>query len=282
MIARFPGVNTTSGNVRMERVLPSCGCTDVEFSSEPILPGEETVITARLNTVQKRGWISKHLMVFLEGREEGIRLELSGNIEAPPRKHMQKEGGIFSAKCDACHYHPAKGQTGRYLYLAVCASCHGIFKDGVSAPALNPERMRELGEQELGEKLKSGKGLTVMPAFGKEHGGPLEEFQLKSLVNYLREKDLSTPPTDPNMEPLLLGQSLYEMWCAACHGSMRLGLSAPPISYEDLKHRSAEDIRKVIADGWQGHVMKPFALEQGGIFTQEQIDALILYLKSGG
>jgi mono/diheme cytochrome c family protein len=75
-----------------------------------------------------------------------------------------------------------------------------------------------------------------------------------------------------------------ELWganCASCHGINGEGVSAPALnSQEFLSSVTDEQIEGIIAGGIPGTAMPSWLNEYGGPLTDEQIAALVTYIRS--
>ena len=78
------------------------------------------------------------------------------------------------------------------------------------------------------------------------------------------------------------GHELFELTCAACHGSEGTGgATAPTLNAKEfLQFVVDEQIESLIATGVPGSQMSAYSLDFGGPFTQEQIVSLATYLRS--
>lgn len=78
------------------------------------------------------------------------------------------------------------------------------------------------------------------------------------------------------------GSELFELTCAACHGTEGTGgEDAPTLNAKEfLQFATDEQINSLTATGVPGSDMSPYSLNFGGPFTQEQIVALTTYLRS--
>lgn len=78
------------------------------------------------------------------------------------------------------------------------------------------------------------------------------------------------------------GDHLFELTCAACHGTDGGGgQDAPTLNAKEfLQFATDEQIASLTATGVPGSEMSPYSLDFGGPFTQEQITALTTYLRS--
>lgn len=87
-------------------------------------------------------------------------------------------------------------ETGRRMYLSVCAYCHGAAGDGFGLNATNlpvPPRdhtdsayMKRLSDDQLFEVIKSGGAARGKSAFMPPWAGRFSDREITSLVRYLR------------------------------------------------------------------------------------------------
>lgn len=107
-----------------------------------------------------------------------------------------------NADCAKCHSEPAKGKTdGRLLYAAVCATCHNSHHRAAQVPDLrtlphptNAEHWRKW--------IAYGRAGSMMPAFAESEGGPLNEQQINSLVDFMVKAFPSRPQGSPAQRPV--------------------------------------------------------------------------------
>jgi mono/diheme cytochrome c family protein len=77
------------------------------------------------------------------------------------------------------------------------------------------------------------------------------------------------------------GSQLWSLNCAECHGKLGEGVDAPALNSEEfLGTVTDEQIHGIIAGGIPGSEMQAWLADYGGPFTQQQIDALVAYLRS--
>jgi mono/diheme cytochrome c family protein len=77
------------------------------------------------------------------------------------------------------------------------------------------------------------------------------------------------------------GTNLWADNCAACHGPMGQGGSAPALnSKEFLSSVTDDQIHGIIAGGVPGTAMPTWLNEYGGPLTDQQIRSLVAYLRS--
>ena len=102
------------------------------------------------------------------------------------RLAMADRQAVFKGECARCHSEPAAGKSGAQLYTAVCGNCH----DSIHRAALVPD-LKALAHPTSPEHWRKwiveGKTGSMMPAFAQSAGGPLENGQIESLVQFLTE-----------------------------------------------------------------------------------------------
>jgi mono/diheme cytochrome c family protein len=77
------------------------------------------------------------------------------------------------------------------------------------------------------------------------------------------------------------GGQLWSLNCAECHGTTGQGVSAPALnSQQFLGSVSDQQIRGIIAGGVPGTPMPAWLADYGGPLTEQQIEALVVYLRS--
>jgi mono/diheme cytochrome c family protein len=127
------------------------------------------------------------------------------------------------------------------------------------------------------EVITSGGSHRSMPVWGEV----LTDEQITALVEYsLSAADGSS---------LTVGQNLYTDFCASCHGDLGEGGInpanvndiIPPISTEEyLKTRDDITLSLVISQGQPNFGMSPFGSANGGPLDEDQIDAVVAYIRS--
>jgi mono/diheme cytochrome c family protein len=81
------------------------------------------------------------------------------------------------------------------------------------------------------------------------------------------------------------GAQLYAENCAVCHGANGEGRVGATLAKNWPSIRPDLEIRATIENGIAGSPMPPWSQKNGGLFTDEQVDALVLYIlswESGG
>ncbi|MFN2189629.1 MAG: c-type cytochrome [Candidatus Promineifilaceae bacterium] len=155
---------------------------------------------------------------------------------------------------------------GKEVYEENCVRCHG---DLIPDAGTNFDETREI--------IASGGSHETMPVWGDL----LTSEQLDALVDYTLESSSGTP--------LLAGQELFSENCAGCHGDLGEGgenpalpgdVIAPISTAEYLKTRDDLTLRSIISQGQPNFGMSPFGSAFGGPLDDDQIDSLVVFLRS--
>ena len=184
-------------------VRTSCGCTAAMMESSVIEPGGNGNL--RVSFHPKGGKNTVTRTVTVSSNDPGkpdvqIRVSASpvpaAEIDAPvvpvKRTHEKRGRLSFDGGCARCHVPQKAGLSGKKLYLAACASCHGQVGQGVIlgsdiiGPALKAGGTAVRTNEGLNLTITAGTGHPWMPGFGAEYGGPLSEKQVDSLVKLIR------------------------------------------------------------------------------------------------
>lgn len=188
----FSVTNTSKEeSVKILEVRPSCGCTVADLPSTPWIlpPGAKGSFRATVDVRGRRGHFSKTMLV---ASDVGAQiLGLSVDIEDPPVRSRSENlqlaaadrQAVFHGTCYSCHVDPIGGKQGEKLFNAACSICHEANPRATMVPDLNVVREpRDAGywRKWIGE----GKEGTLMPAFHEQHGGPLSNAQVESLVEF--------------------------------------------------------------------------------------------------
>ena len=161
------------------------------------------------------------------------------------------------------------------LYAENCAVCHGLNGEGIGAtPPLNAPGLQAMPYDELYKTIARGRFETAMPAWSKEDGGPLSDYQIGELVALIESGDwketgdrvvnLGLAPlipftTDPDPalleavgslpdgETLQTAITIYAAQCVACHGADGLGTGiAPALNDPEVRQKSIEELERTI------------------------------------
>jgi mono/diheme cytochrome c family protein len=160
---------------------------------------------------------------------------------------------------------PSSTPQGQQLFSSYCTECHGDRVPAVSDVAT------------ARQAIASGGGHETMPVWGNI----LTAEQIDALVSYTLEAASGTP--------LELGQDLFAKNCSVCHGDFGEGgpnptrpddIIAPISSAEFLETRDDVTLRAIISQGQPNFGMSPFGNAYGGPLSDEEIDALVAFIRS--
>jgi len=136
-------------------------------------------------------------------------------------------------------------ETGRRLYRARCARCHGVEGGGGEGPALNRPYLRYArDDQTLVSVVRNGIPGTAMQA------SPwLSDLEVRQIAGYVRSLGRTGVAEEPSGDPTL-GAALYreEGGCAACHGVRGRGTRFGPELTRVGFRRSLDFIRRSIVE----------------------------------
>ncbi len=183
-----------------------------------------------------------------------------------------------------------------------CAQCHGLNGRGDVSPdvpalstagkTLTAAQLRSIIDHGLGESKNPTK--PYMPVWG----AVISARQVSDLVAYIRAGLPSVPEAVPTPIPVgqgtvVAGASAYVRYgCINCHGPNGLGgvpnplsedKSIPPLSGQDFRSEFNTDakIKEVIRSGSViGRAPIVSMPHWGGIISDQNLDALVAYLKT--
>jgi mono/diheme cytochrome c family protein len=190
------------------------------------------------------------------------------------------------------------------LYAENCAVCHGLNGGGIGAtPPLNSPGLVSMPYEELYKVIARGRFDTAMPAWSKEDGGPLSDYQIGELVALIQSGDwnetgdqvvnLGLAPLIPfttEPDPALLeavgslpdGKTLqtaimiYASECVACHGADGLGTGiAPALNDPDVRAKDLPELERTILYGNAGTLMAGWT----NVLAPEEISAMLTLIQ---
>ena len=191
--------NKTSGEIRIKRADSSCGCTVARLPNLPWIitagqkggipvtmdiRGKSGIITKAITIVTDKGIILLKARVAIGSTSKTLTKRSKEERAANLRAAAQNRQAIFQGKCVDCHVKPTVGKQGKQLYATACGICHESKNRAPFVPDLRP-LVNGKDKQYWQQWTAQSKPNTLMPAFAKEHGGSLDEKQIKSLVAYL-------------------------------------------------------------------------------------------------
>ena len=191
--------NKTGGQIRIKRADSSCGCTVARLPNLPWIitagqkggipvtmdiRGKSGVITKTITIVTDKGIIPLKARVTIGNTSKTLTKRSKEERAANLRAAAQNRQAIFQGKCADCHVKPTVGKQGKQLYATACGICHESKNRAPFVPDLRP-LVNGKDKQYWQQWTTQSKPNTLMPAFAKEHGGSLDEKQIKTLVAYL-------------------------------------------------------------------------------------------------
>lgn len=186
----FVVTNVSSAEITIKTVRTSCGCTVAKVPPLPwkLAPGEHGSMDVRMDIRGRQGTFSKYISV---DSSEGMKWLVANAVIARPDARQLNQmlaradrQNVFKNDCASCHVQPTIGKHGKELFVAACGICHEAEHRASVVPdlkALNKPTDADYWRFWIAK----GQPGTLMPAFAKEEGGPLDEAQIESLVEYL-------------------------------------------------------------------------------------------------
>jgi mono/diheme cytochrome c family protein len=199
----FNLTNISSGDVTINFVQTSCGCTVAKLPSTPwkLSPKESGQISAtmQLAGTPPGGTKTKTLTVNTDKGSKALYVKATVLAEPPSMTGMDRTNAqkialadrqaVFKGDCAQCHVAPAKDtaghdKMGKDLYTAVCGICHEAEHRASFVTDLH-HITTPTNEEFWKNWITHGKPGTLMPAFAKSEGGILTDEQIASLTQYL-------------------------------------------------------------------------------------------------
>jgi mono/diheme cytochrome c family protein len=188
----FNVTNRSPAEVIVTALRPSCGCTVAKVPSLPwqLASGTNGQMEINVDLRGRNGLLRKLISVESSAGTNVITVD----VQLPELDEREKNRlaafadrqGVFKNDCAKCHLEPAVGKKGGELYKVICAICHESEHRAAMVPNLASLK-KPTDKAYWDQWIHLGKPGTFMPAFSKPFGGPLEETEIASLVNYLLE-----------------------------------------------------------------------------------------------
>ncbi len=201
----FSFTNVSPGEISINHVQTSCGCTVAQLPALPwkIASGTSGQIPVTMNLAGKSGVVFKTITV---NTDKGWKMLTIKTTILPPvaaamtgadreRNTLMAKAdrqAVFKGDCARCHVEPVIGKMGKDLFTAACGICH----EGEHRATMVPD-LHALPHETNAEFWKTwtahGKIGSLMPAFAQTDGGPLSDQQIASLTDYLVKAIPSKP-----------------------------------------------------------------------------------------
>lgn len=187
-------------------------------------------------------------------------------------------------------------ERGAQLYAENCAACHGERGEGrVGAtlrkdfPSINPAAF-------LKQTISNGVPGSVMPAWSKARGGPLDDSQIDDIAAYIQSWTGGQPIPLPTLVPAPVGQVrpteipgdpakgavLYAQNCRMCHGEQGEGRTGARLNKDFPSTDPNAYLRQTIANGIRNSVMPAWSQAHGGPLTDQEINDLVALIRTWG
>jgi mono/diheme cytochrome c family protein len=160
---------------------------------------------------------------------------------------------------------PASVPEGEPLFKQYCSTCHGNLIPSATDVA------------QASQIISAGGAHQTMPVWG----GVLTQAQIDALVSFIIESSQGTSAQR--------GQALFAQNCSPCHGELGEGgpnpaninqIIAPISSAEFLNTRDDTTLFQIISQGQPDQGMSPFGIANGGNLDDDQINAIVAYLRA--
>jgi mono/diheme cytochrome c family protein/rhodanese-related sulfurtransferase len=171
--------------------------------------------------------------------------------------------------------------SGKPLYLALCAQCHGADGRGYvadHAPSLvSPTFLDTATDDYLRGSIIAGRPGTSMAAYSNRFGGPLDAAGVTSLVKYLRAQGGPAKPLTPVATgDAAVGAAVYAKRCVTCHGDTKTRGEAVSLANPRLLAAASDPfLRYAVVHGRPGTKMEPFA----GVLSDAELDGVVAYVR---
>ncbi len=202
----FTAKNLTDSDAVILDVRPSCDCTTAEMPSRPWhIKAHETGKLEVIMDLRDKvfpttvpGALYRSLDIF----GDGFTNILNFTVVVPPgltnsftsnqvtRLWWQQltlvnhQAPLKNNQCINCHFLPAYGKSGEYLYHTACGICHESKDRSSLVPDL-AKLNTPISTNYWRDWITAGKLGTLMPGFASTNGGPLDDEQVRGLVDYL-------------------------------------------------------------------------------------------------
>ena len=197
----FKFTNRAAEPIEIKQLATSCGCTAAIMPRQPwiVAPGESDAVRVIVDLRSRRGGLNKTVYVDTSAGEQLLLV----HVKVPPPPAVQREmnlmlaqadrQAVFRGDCAKCHVEPTIGKRGGELFEAACVICH---TDDVHRATMVPDLAKPKIERTAAfweQWIRHGVEGSLMPAFAKAQGGPLDDEQIRSLVEYV----MTHLPTQP-------------------------------------------------------------------------------------
>ena len=177
----FEFSNAGDTDLLVEKVVATSGSAKAVASSKELKPGEKGSISVVVDMRGKKGFFSKTIDVYTNDPVTPVTT-LSVKIHVKDQIHLGQYNAIeiFTEKCSGCHVDQGKGKNGWDLFKADCFMCHNAGRN------TSLSTMNKKPRAELLKSIREGVSNTLMPGFDMRNGGPLNDIEVRSLIDLIR------------------------------------------------------------------------------------------------
>jgi mono/diheme cytochrome c family protein len=218
-----------------------------------------------------------------------ITMPVWGNILTPEQLDALVQYTLAASK--------GKGtEEGAQLFATNCSACHGQFGQGgpnptqpgdMISPISSADFLKTRDDATLRNIISQGQPDFGMSPFGSANGGPLNDDQIDSMVAYIRSWEANPPVTGPlevptpmptqTVQPALTAKQVFDGICAQCHGPNGEGGIAAALNTQEFQARYDDQaLFHLISEGIPSTPM----IGVGGVFSDDQINQLVIFIRS--
>jgi hypothetical protein len=195
----FKVSNVSTSQVVIDDVITTCGCTVAQFPTKPwtIKPGAQDKAEVLVDLRGRYGKLFKEISVVSSNAPKLLTVLVdipepgtnALSVEAANRLWGQQlaavdHQAVFKKDCVKCHLEPAFGKFGEDLFHVACGICHEAAHRATMVPDLTVLKT-EIDGDYWRNWVTHGKPGSLMPGFAAKEGGPLNDRQIDSLVEFL-------------------------------------------------------------------------------------------------
>lgn len=181
------------------------------------------------------------------------------------------------------HHDAERFAAGALSFSKYCALCHAKDATGYAAdhaPSLVSETfLASASDEHIARGIREGRPGTAMAPYGKQRGGPLDDDEVRLIVDFLRDGGparVVIPPGTVVGDPSR-GAAVFEANCKRCHGTRYDRGEAVHLGNPMLLASATDGfLRYAIVHGRPGTPMPSFQ----GVLSPREIDDVVALLRS--
>ncbi len=183
----------------------------------------------------------------------------------------------------------ANEAVGEMLYRDQCVVCHGLQGNRLPGVSLgSQDYLQHLGDAGMEKVIREGKG--VMPAWGRDHEGPLSDQDIHMIIAYLkanaRAGEATAGGATPGASPAAggtpsadAGRQIFTNNCVPCHGAN--GSRIPVANLSSKAFLDALDNASLVAIVSTGKGSMPaFGASSGGTLSDTDVQSVVEFLRT--